>query len=72
MRRVVFGAAVAACAAVAGADTCSSVASSTSIEIKKRFELRYTSELSFLPSTISGACLQSSLNGVHTTSGRRT
>lgn len=44
VRRFIVGAAVALCAVLTQADTCSSVAASTNIELKKRFELKYTSK----------------------------
>ena len=47
--------AIAAFAEVVRADTCSSVASSTSIEIKQRFDLEYTSMLS-IPASIKVIC----------------
>jgi hypothetical protein len=45
MRWPVVAVAGAAFAGIVRADTCSSVASSTSIEIKERFDLEYTSML---------------------------
>ena len=45
MRWPVVAVAGAALAEIVRADTCSSVASSTSIEIKERFDLEYTSML---------------------------
>ena len=52
---VIVVVAIAAFAEVVRADTCSSVASSTSIEIKQRFDLEYTSMLS-IPASIKVIC----------------
>jgi hypothetical protein len=44
MRRAVVCAAVAAWGAGVGADTCASVAATTSIQIKKQFDIGYNEE----------------------------